>query len=117
MKKILALAVVSLSAVVSLNASAESKIEAGKAAVAKYNCASCHGADFKTPIDPAYPTLAGQHKDYLKHALVAYKRGNTVSNGRSNAIMSPLAKQLSNQDIANIAAYLHSLPSPLVVRR
>ena len=117
MKKILALAVVSLSALVSLNASAESKIEAGKAAVAKYNCASCHGADYQTPIDPAYPTLAGQHKDYLKHALVAYKRGNTVSNGRSNAIMAPLAKQLSNQDIENIAAYLNSLPTTLVLRK
>ena len=72
MKKILALAVVSLSAVVSFNAAAESKIDAGKAAVAKFNCASCHGADFHTPIDPAYPKLAGQHKDYLKHAMVSY---------------------------------------------
>lgn len=117
MKKIITLAVVSLSAMISFNASAESKIEAGKAAVAKYNCASCHGADFQTPIDPGYPTLAGQHKDYLKHALVSYKRGNAVSNGRSNAIMAPLAKQLSNQDIENIAAYLHSLPTTLVLRR
>jgi cytochrome c553 len=117
MKKILALAVVSLSTLISLNATADSKIEAGKAAVAKYNCASCHGADFQTPIDPAYPKLAGQHKDYLKHALVSYKRGNGVSNGRSNAIMTPLAKQLSNQDIENIAAYLHSLPTTLVLRK
>ncbi|MFJ7565505.1 c-type cytochrome [Herminiimonas sp. NPDC097707] len=117
MKKILALAVVSLSAVVSFNAAAESKIDAGKAAVAKYNCASCHGADFQTPIDPGYPKLAGQHKDYLKHAMVAYKRGNQVSNGRSNAIMGPLSKQLSGQDIENIATYLHSLPTTLVLRK
>lgn len=117
MKKIITLAVISLSAMISFNASAESKIEAGKAAAAKFNCASCHGADYQTPIDPGYPSLAGQHKDYLKHALVAYKRGNTVSNGRSNAIMAPLAKQLSNTDIENIAAYLHSLPSTLVLRK
>ncbi|WP_353153619.1 cytochrome c [Herminiimonas fonticola] len=117
MKKFLALAVVLMSAVVSFNAAAESKIEAGKAAVAKYNCASCHGADFQTPIDPGYPKLAGQHKDYLKHAMVAYKRGNQVSNGRSNAIMGPLAKQLSGQDIENIATYLHSLPTTLVLRK
>ncbi|WP_076592100.1 c-type cytochrome [Herminiimonas arsenitoxidans] len=117
MKKILALAVVSLSAVVSFNASAESKIDAGKAAVAKFNCAACHGADFNTPIDPAYPKLAGQPKDYLKHALVAYKRGNGVSNGRSNAIMGPLSSALSSQDIDNIAAYLHSLPTTLVLRK
>ena len=42
----------------------------------KYNCASCHGADFKTPIDPTYPKLAGQHADYLVHALTSYQRGN-----------------------------------------
>lgn len=117
MKKIISLAVLSLSAVVSVHASADSKIDAGKAAVTKFNCASCHGADFKTPIDPAYPILAGQHKDYLKHALVSYKRGNKASNGRSNPIMEPLAKQLSSQDIENIAAYLHSLPTNLVLRK
>lgn len=117
MKKIIALAVVSLSAVVSFNASAESQIEAGKAAVAKFNCASCHGADFHSPIDPAYPKLAGQHKDYLEHALVAYRRGAGAANSRSNPIMGPLAKQLSDQDIKNIAAYLHSLPSTLVLEK
>ena len=52
----------------------------------KYNCASCHGADYKTPIDPSYPKLAGQHADYLVHALTAYKRGTkapTVATTRS----------------------------------
>jgi cytochrome c553 len=117
MKKILALAVVSLSALISFNASAESQIDAGKAAVAKFNCASCHGADFHSPIDPAYPKLAGQHKNYLEHALVAYRRGAGGPNSRSNPIMGPVAKQLSDQDISNIAAYLHSLPGPLVLRK
>jgi cytochrome c553 len=116
MKKILASGVVLLSAVASFNASAESQIELGKAAVAKFNCASCHGADFNTPIDPAYPKLAGQHKDYLAHSLTAYRRG-TGANSRSNPIMGPLAKQLSDQDIKNIAAYLHSLPGTLVLRK
>jgi cytochrome c553 len=115
MRKLFALAAVSLLAV-SFNASAESRIEAGKAAVAKFNCASCHGADFNSPIDPAYPKLAGQHQDYLAHALTAYRRG-TGSNSRSNPIMGPLAKQLSDADIQNIAAYLHSLPGSLVIRK
>lgn len=118
MKKIFALAVVSLSAaVVSFNASADNQIEAGKAAAAKFNCASCHGADFHSPIDPAYPKLAGQPKDYLAHAMVAYRRGAGHTNSRSNPIMGPVAKQLSDQDITNIAAYLHSLPGPLVLRK
>ncbi len=89
----------------------------GEALAKKYNCASCHGADYKTPIDPTYPKLAGQHADYLKHALTAYKRGGKVVNGRNNAIMAGMAQPLSDKDMADIAAYLHGLPGPLVVRR
>jgi cytochrome c553 len=116
MKKPFALAVASMLALASFQASADSRIDAGKAAVAKFNCAACHGADFNSPIDPAYPKLAGQHQDYLAHALTAYRRG-TGANSRSNPIMGPLAKQLSDVDIQNIAAYLHGLPGSLVVRK
>ena len=54
-------------------------LAAGKAVFDKFNCASCHGADAKSAVDPAYPTLAGQHADYLVHALKAYKRGASGS--------------------------------------
>lgn len=113
MKKILACAAMLLS----FNAFAGGNIEAGKAATEKYNCASCHGKDFNSPIDPSYPKLAGQHQDYLEHALVSYQRGKDGANGRGNAIMGAQAKPLSNQDIQNIAAYLHSLPGSLVLRK
>jgi cytochrome c553 len=83
----------------------------------KYNCASCHGADYKTPIDPSYPRLAGQHADYLVHALTAYKRGDKVMNGRNNAIMAGMAQPLSDRDMGDIAAYLQGLPGPLVIRK
>ncbi|MES4792957.1 MAG: cytochrome C [Chloroflexota bacterium] len=69
-------------------------------------CAACHGADF------SYPKLAGQHPDYLAHALIAYKRGNGA-NGRSNPIMAGQVANLSDKDIADIAAYLGDLPSTL----
>lgn len=98
-------------------ASASGNIDAGKAAAAKYNCAACHGADFHSPIDPSYPKLAGQHQDYLTHALVAYQRGVDGTNGRGNAIMGAQAKALSHDDIINIAAYLHSLPGTLFVQK
>lgn len=91
--------------------------EAGKAVAAKFNCAACHGADFNTPIDPSYPKLAGQHQDYLEHALLGYQRGANGANGRGNPIMDAQAKALSHQDIQNLAAYLHSLPGTLVVRK
>jgi cytochrome c553 len=116
MKKILA-SVVLLSAAISGSAFAAGKIEAGKALAEKYNCAACHGADYNTPIDPSYPKLAGQHADYLEHALIAYKRGADGANGRGNAIMGAQVKPLSRQDIQNIAAYLHSLSGSLVLRK
>ena len=102
---------------VSLQSQAAGNIEAGKAAVAKYNCAACHGADFNSPIDPSYPKLAGQHEDYLKHALIGYQRGADGANGRGNAIMSAQSKMLSRDDVRNIAAYLHSLPGSLVLHK
>lgn len=75
-------------------------------------CASCHGKDGNTPIDPSYPKLAGQHRDFLQRALLDYK-----SEARKNAIMVGQAKQLSRQDIQNLAAYYASLPGQLSLRR
>ena len=98
-----------------LNASA-ADVAKGEALVKKYNCASCHGADYNKPIDPTYPKLAGQHADYLTHALRAYKRG-AGANGRVNPIMAGIAQPLSNQDMADLGAYLASLPSQLVVKK
>lgn len=106
-----------LSALFAGNAVAGGNVAAGKALVEKYNCASCHGKDFNTPIDPSYPKLAGQHKDYLAHALNSYKRGADAANGRGNAIMGGQVKELNAQNIKDIAAYLHSLPGNMVVRR
>ncbi len=40
-------------AFVSLQASAAGNVAAGEAVAKKYNCASCHGADYKSPIDPS----------------------------------------------------------------
>ena len=105
-----------LCGVASFSAVAGGNVANGEALAKKYNCASCHGANFKTPIDPSYPKLAGQHAAYLEHALVAYKRGDGP-NGRNNPIMSAQAKMLSDKDIADVAAYLHSLPSDFVIRR
>ena len=103
------------------SAASAQDLSAGKAVFEKFNCASCHGADAKTAVDPAYPTLAGQHADYLAHALKAYKRGASGSaataNVRKNPIMGAFATQLSDQDISNVSAWLATLPSDLGVRR
>lgn len=103
------------------SAASAADLAAGQAAYQKYTCASCHGADGKTPIMPAYPILAGQHADYLAHSLKTYKRGQAgapaSSNIRKNAVMGAMAMQLSDQDIVNIAAWLATLPSPLSVQQ
>ncbi|MEJ8839969.1 c-type cytochrome [Ramlibacter sp. AN1133] len=77
--------------------------------VQKANCASCHGANFSKPIDPSYPKIAGQHSDYLFHALKAYKTENNPAVGRSNGIMGAIAKQFSNAELKAIAQYVGSL--------
>lgn len=102
--------------VVSLNAIAGGNVAKGEALAKKYNCAACHGADFNKPVDPSYPKLAGQPADYLAHALTAYKRGDGP-NGRNNPIMSGQVKPLSNKDVVDLAAYLHGLPTELVIQR
>ncbi len=112
MNKLFAGVAFALCALTSL-AHANGDIDNGKALTAKYNCASCHGAQFNSPVDPSYPKLAGQHADYLEHALVSYKRGVDGMNGRGNAIMGGMAKPLSHQDMADIAAYISSLPGSL----
>ena len=62
-------------------------------------CSACHGAN-GVGIMGAYPTLAGQHADYLERALVEYQKGD-----RKNAIMQSFAAQLSAADIKAIADY------------
>lgn len=62
-------------------------------------CVACHGTD-GIGITPQYPSLAGQHADYLERALTDYKKG-----GRKNAIMSGFAAQLSAEDIRAMARY------------
>jgi cytochrome c553 len=71
-------------------------------------CAACHGKDGNTPIDPSYPKLAGQYKDFLVRALKDYKSG-----ARKNAVMSGQAAALSSNDMENLAAYYASLPGNL----
>ncbi|WP_341686007.1 c-type cytochrome [Limnohabitans sp.] len=69
-------------------------------------CVSCHGANFTQPLDPSYPKIAGQHKDYLYVALKSYKVENQSTWGRSNGIMGGIAKQYSNAELKALAEYI-----------
>jgi len=80
------------------------------ALLTKGACASCHGANFNKPIDPAYPKLAGQHGDYLAVALRAYATEGNPQVGRSNPIMGAQVKPFNAAELKAVAGYLSSLP-------
>ena len=79
----------------------------------KTNCASCHGENFSTPIDASYPKIAGQHADYLYVALKSYTVDNNPSIGRSNPIMSGMARQYTPTQLKELAHYIGSLQGEL----
>jgi cytochrome c553 len=70
-------------------------------------CTACHGKD-GVAVAPMYPSLAGQHEDYLVRALEEYQNG-----GRKNPIMKGFAGNLKPADIAEIARYFSSLSPSL----
>lgn len=72
-------------------------IEAGK--TKSQACASCHGADGNSPA-PNFPNLAGQSWRYTYTQLKDFKEGR-----RKDPIMSPMAANLSRQDMIDIANY------------
>jgi cytochrome c553 len=65
-------------------------------------CLACHGTN-GVGITADYPTIAGQHRDYIERALHDYKKG-----GRKNAIMAGMAATLTATDIEQLAAYYSS---------
>lgn len=73
-----------------------------------YTCLGCHGIPNYKNAYPNYsvPKLGGQHQEYLVLALQAYKRGE-----RSHPTMHAQASSLSDQDMADIAAFF--APQPL----
>lgn len=73
-----------------------------------YTCTGCHGiAEYKNAY-PSYrvPKIAGQNEKYLSVALHGYKKGE-----RNHPTMKAQAASYSDQDIADIAAYISSLKS------
>ncbi len=77
-------------------------LQAG-AALAQSSCSACHGVDGRGIADQ-YPNLAGQKAAYMVAQLRAFRDGD-----RSNPIMSPMAKPLSEKQMANVSAYYASL--------
>src|ERR1043166_2260527 len=102
-KKVLGTCVLAL---LSSGAIAAGNDEAGRA---KANCCmGCHGIPNYTNVYPTFrvPRLGGQSEDLIIAALKAYKSGE-----RPHKTMHAQAASLSDQDIADIAAYLTRAPA------
>ena len=95
-----ALAALSLQAI-ALPAQAAGDIKAGKKKALQ--CQTCHGLDGLSKL-PEAPNLGGQVELYLVKALSDYKTG-----ARKNDMMSVMAPQLTDQDIADLAAFYASI--------
>lgn len=85
----------------------KAKAEEGKAKVATAGCAACHNSGgLRNPGSPgisaskSWPNLAGQNADYITNSLKSFR-----DDSRKHAVMSSIAKSLSDSDIDNIAAY------------
>lgn len=72
--------------------------------IAKVVCAACHGLDGISLV-AIYPNLRGQKVKYLIKQLEDFRSGER----KSPILMNPVASQLSDADIKNLAAFFSSL--------
>jgi cytochrome c553 len=104
MKRVLLTAASVLLAIAASPALAKGNPKTGKQLA--YTCTGCHGiVEYKNAY-PSYrvPKIGGQNEQYIVNALTGYKKGE-----RNHPTMKAQAQSFSEQDIADIAAYLSSL--------
>ena len=65
-------------------------------------CTACHGVEGNS-VNPVWPKLAGQHAGYIIKQLTDFQ-----TDARVNPQMTPMAKNLSTDDMADLAAYFSS---------
>ncbi len=84
-------------ALCAFKASAAGNITAGRQKALQ--CQTCHGLDGLSKI-PDAPNIAGNPEGYLVKSLNAFRKGE-----RRNEMMTIVVQQLSDQDVADLAAY------------
>ena len=93
------LAFVLASLMLAAGPAAAADADAGAEKIAAKGCVTCHGKDGMGTM-PIYPNLAGQQEAYLEQQLKAFRSGE-----RQGQQMSIIAQDLSDADIADLAAY------------
>ncbi len=84
--------------------SAKTDAQIGRGKEKAIVCAACHGETGVSAMSN-WPTLAGQHQDYLSQALTQYKLGT-----RTDPVMAGQVVNLSDEDIEDLAAYFAAQP-------
>ena len=97
------LGITALLAAPALALAQEGDVDAGRDKAAL--CAACHGPN-GISSNPLWPNLAGQHEAYLQKQIRDFRDGV-----REDISMQPFVAQLSEQDIADLAAFYASLPA------
>ncbi len=93
------------STIVQAQATLKGDPEQGKTKAAL--CAACHGVA-GVSINPLWPSLAGQQEQYLVKQIKAFRDGE-----REDITMQPFVENLSDQDVADLAAFYAGLsPCP-----
>jgi cytochrome c553 len=72
-------------------------------------CLACHGTN-GVGITADFPTISGQHRDYIERALIDYQKG-----GRKNVVMAGMVANLTRADIEALAVYYSSQKPALSV--
>jgi cytochrome c553 len=73
------------------------------------SCAQCHAFNGVSDSSGAFPRIGGQSPEYLAKQLRDFNSGV-----RSNALMSPIAKALSPDDVGDVAAYYAGVDAPFL---
>jgi cytochrome c553 len=79
-------------------AAAAGDVQAGQAKASTV-CLACHGLDGNS-VNPEWPSIAGQHEDYIIKQVKAFRAGE-----RTNVLMSPISLTLTDKEIEDTAAY------------
>ncbi|HUH87800.1 MAG TPA: cytochrome c [Pusillimonas sp.] len=105
---VFALAVTAFCGIAGTASAADAPVGDAKAAIDKVSmCIGCHGIKgYKASFPEVYhvPMIAGQNADYIVSALQKYASGE-----RTFPTMEAIARTLSAQDMADLAAYYSSL--------
>jgi cytochrome c553 len=93
---------------VSVTAAKSADARAGRAKAT--TCQACHGLDGLSK-HPEAPNLAGQIENYLAKATTSYRTGE-----RKNELMNIVARDLSDEDIADLAAFYAGIEIEVIPR-